>query len=208
MKNIATEKIFSLPKKDKKKRFIIGKKGKKNLLVIALNPSTADIDNHDPTTKNIEKIAKMNGFDGWTLFNLCPKRATHPSELEINPQKNLMNENLTFLNSFLHFNEFKITNVWVAWGNNIDKKNKEYFRESAFHMFGIFEKYNCEYLAVGINKTGKGNPTHPSPQAINQIYKSNNKPKLTKFDLKEYISKIKRIIKIEPEISINESMIK
>jgi hypothetical protein len=208
MKNIENNQIFSVPKKDEEKRFIIGKKGKKNLLVIALNPSTANIDNHDLTTRNIEKIAKLNGFDGWILFNLCPKRATHPSKLEINSQKNLMNKNLTFLNSILYFNEFKITNVWVAWGNNIDKKNKEYFRESAIHMFGIFEKYNCNYLAVGINKTGKGNPTHPSPQAINQIYKSNNQPKLSKFNLKEYISKIRRIINIKPEISIDESVIK
>jgi len=206
MKNIENNQIFSVPKKDKEKRFIIGKKGKKNLLVIALNPSTANIDKHDPTTRNIEKIAKLNGFDGWILFNLCPKRATHPSKLEINTKKNLMNENLTFLNSILYFNEFNISKVWLAWGNNIDKKNKEYFRESAFHMFGIFEKYNCDYLAVGINKTGKGNPTHPSPQAINQIYKSTDKPKLTKFELEKYIPKIKRIIKIKPEISINKNM--
>ncbi len=102
-----------------------------------------------------------------------------------------MDKNLEFLESFLAENDFKISNIWVAWGNNIDYKNKEYFKQSAYCMFQIFEKYKFNYLVVGINKSVNGNPTHPSPQAINQIYKKNQKPKLTQFDLKEYISKFK-----------------
>ncbi len=201
MKKIEKNIIFSVPEKDNQKRFIIGKKGNNNLLVVALNPSTADIDKHDPTTRNIENIAKLNGFDGWLLFNLCPKRATHPSELKINSEKNLLVDNLTFLNSILQFNQFDFKNVWLAWGNNINEKNRQYFKESAYYMFQIFEKYGLDFLSAGINKPG--HPTHPSPQSINMKYGTYKNVKLKPFDFKLYISAIKEKSSIRPEIMID-----
>ena len=44
------------------------------MLAIGLNPSTANEDNLDPTSRNIQAIAQKNECDGWWLVNLYPKR--------------------------------------------------------------------------------------------------------------------------------------
>lgn len=201
MKKFENNKIFSIPEKDDQKRFIIGKKGDNNLLVVALNPSTADIDKHDPTTRYIENIANLNGFDGWLLFNLCPKRATHPSELQINSDQNLFIDNLTFLNTVLKLNQFDFKHVWLAWGNNIDYKNRQYFIESAYYMYQVFKQYSMGFLSAGINKTS--HPIHPSPQSINKKYSTYKNVKLEPFDLKSYINDIKEKTSIRSKIIID-----
>ena len=62
--------ILCNPLEDSKKRFLLGKKGRSTLLAIALNPSTANENTLDPTSRNIEKIAAKSGCDGWWLVNL------------------------------------------------------------------------------------------------------------------------------------------
>ena len=73
--------IVCIPKNDTTKRFLIGKKGQHEMLAIALNPSTANEDKLDPTSKNIELIANNNGCDGWWLVNLYPERISNPNKL-------------------------------------------------------------------------------------------------------------------------------
>ena len=57
--------IICCPINDRRKRFLFGRSGNSELLVIGLNPSTANESSMDPTSKNIESIASQNGFDGW-----------------------------------------------------------------------------------------------------------------------------------------------
>ena len=63
------QELICLPQKDNEKRFVIGRKGKRNLLCVGINPNTADMDGLDPTSRNVEKIALNNGYDGWILVN-------------------------------------------------------------------------------------------------------------------------------------------
>lgn len=49
-------KFISLPENNPNFRYYLGKKGKNNLLVVALNPSTANVHKHDGTSDNIEKL--------------------------------------------------------------------------------------------------------------------------------------------------------
>lgn len=46
-------------------RFTLGRRGKKNLLVIGLNPSKADEQKPDPTLRRVLGYASRNGFDGF-----------------------------------------------------------------------------------------------------------------------------------------------
>ncbi len=196
------QEIICLPQKDNEKRFVIGKKGKRNLLCVGINPNTADSDGLDPTSRNVEKIALNNGYDGWILVNLYPKREKNVSLLEIKPDEKLFWENLNLIKSIVRNNQFGFDKVWLAWGNDIDSFNQVYLKESAYHLFKKLEEFEMEYVSAGTNVSG--NPTHPNPQAIAQKFREKaNDVKLTKFDFKTYVSKIKETIKISPEITID-----
>ena len=60
---MATDQFICIPKKDLNIRFLLGQKGNQNLVAIGLNPSNADENKLDPTSKNIKKIAEMNQCD-------------------------------------------------------------------------------------------------------------------------------------------------
>lgn len=51
------------------------------LVVIGLNPSTADADRNDPTTTRIEGFGKRWGYSGIVIVNLFGYRATEPGDL-------------------------------------------------------------------------------------------------------------------------------
>lgn len=196
------QEIICLPPKDDEIRFAIGKKGKRNLLCVGINPNTADSDRLDPTSRNVEKIALNNGYDGWILVNLYPKREKNVSLLEIQPNEKLFWENLNLIKTLVRKNQFGFDKVWLAWGNDIDSFNQVYLKESAYHLFNKLAEFELDYVSAGTNKSG--NPTHPSPQAIAKKFRDKaNDVKLTKFDFKTYVSKIKGTIKISPEITID-----
>jgi hypothetical protein len=195
------EDLICFPPKDKDKRFILGKKGKRNLLCIGLNPNTADEEALDPTSRNVEKIARNNGYDGWFLVNLYPKRAKNVSELEIKSDYQLFWQNIFYIKELLRNDEWAIDSVWLAWGNDIDSFNHTYLKHSAFYLYANFESFGLDFVCAGVNKSG--NPTHPSPQAIAQKFrKKANDIKLKPFDYKAYAKHIKQTTNIPPEISI------
>ncbi|MBL1219061.1 MAG: DUF1643 domain-containing protein [Planctomycetes bacterium] len=196
------QEIFCLPEKDSEIRFVIGKKGKRNLLCVGINPNTADLDKLDPTSRNVEKIALNNGYDGWLLVNLYPKRTKTVSLLEIKPDEKLFWENLNLIKTIVWKNQFDFDKVWLAWGNDIDSFNQVYLKESAYHLYKMLSQFDLEFVSAGKNKSG--NPTHPNPQAIAQKFREKSQDvKLTEFDFKSYASKIKEIVKISPEITID-----
>ena len=59
---------------DKKYRYLLRNKGNKTILCICLNPNKANRHISDRTTKNLEIMAKKNGFDSIALVNLYPRR--------------------------------------------------------------------------------------------------------------------------------------
>ena len=60
--------IICNPPDDINNRFLLGKKGSNEMLAIGLNPSSANEDNLDPTSRNIQAIAQYNGCDVWWLI--------------------------------------------------------------------------------------------------------------------------------------------
>lgn len=153
-----------LPHNDNKKRFILGVRGEKELLAIALNPSTANETKLDPTSRNIQFVANKHGFDGWWLFNLYPKRTPHPSKLPLRMNKPLFEENLNFLNRFL-IEESNTKAILVCWGNEI--KNRTYLQNSAAQILTMVENIGLPIYCIG--KTKAGNPYHPAPTPLNRF---------------------------------------
>lgn len=185
--------LICLPKKDNEKRFVIGKPGKRNLLCVGINPNTADGQRLDPTSRNVEKIALNNGYDGWILVNLYPKRTKKVSFLEREPDKNLFWQNLNLIRSIVSENQFGFDKVWLAWGNDIDARHHVYLKESAYYLCTMLLELNLDFVSVGTNIPG--HPTHPSPQAMAQKFgKKSQDIKLISFDVKSYTVRIRKSI--------------
>lgn len=51
------------------------------LTVVMLNPSTADGQQLDPTTRRVARFARRDGFGGMVVVNLWSYRTPHPREL-------------------------------------------------------------------------------------------------------------------------------
>ena len=68
-----------VPKVYSEYRYILGTRGKKPLICMGINPSTAIPDRLDNTLKSVERIALANGFDSFLMFNVYAQRATESS---------------------------------------------------------------------------------------------------------------------------------
>ena len=184
-------------------RYLLAKKGKNNLLVVGLNPGTADAENLDPTTKNINAIAENNGYDGWLLVNLYPRRKSNPVDLELTADTEIFWDNLRLINHLLDRDQFKIKNAWLAWGDGVDVMNRPYLKQAAGYLYKKLLLHDLNYFSIG--RTGKANPRHPclsgrqaSPQSINCHVGRPAEIELLKFDFKHYV----RDVKLEPEVTI------
>ena len=143
--------IECIPNNDVHKRFILGKSGKKELLAIGLNPSTANESSLDPTSRNIQTIANNNGFDGWWLVNLYPLRTSNPKKLPKIADKELMMKNQKFIEKLIIDPKYNICKVLCCWGNNIE--NHLYLEEQARII-----KNKIDKQLYYIGKTMNGNP--------------------------------------------------
>ncbi len=67
-----------VPKVYSEYRYILGTRGKKPLICMGINPSTAIPDRLDNTLKSVERIALANGFDSFPYVQ-CLRPAGHRS---------------------------------------------------------------------------------------------------------------------------------
>lgn len=138
-------------------RYVLGKPGKNNLLVIGVNPSTATPLQLDPTIKKVIKISETNGYDGWIMVNLYPQRSTDPNGMIYNPQ--LVDENLKQIESVCK--KYNIKDVWCAWGDLIDTFGKNSFlHESWKNIETLLKKLNVNFYHYD-TLTKNQNPRHP-----------------------------------------------
>ena len=87
---------------------------------IMLNPSTADADVDDPTIRRCIGFTKAWGYDGLTVVNLYPFRATKPRDLyhwlRNRPNGLAVNRNSSVLDEVASVAPLVVT----AWGANAD----------------------------------------------------------------------------------------
>lgn len=160
----------------KKYRYVLGRKGKSNLVCIGVNPSIGIPNNPEQTVQRVELIAKNNDFDGWLMLNLYPQVTKNPNTLD--EKMNVMewkNCLCSVKTALLQFDAPKV--VWAAWGNLITKR--KYLQECLFEMLKIFPQNSVVWKAVGM--TVRGNPFHP-------LYCRTNSS-LVCFDVDQYVKK-------------------
>jgi hypothetical protein len=184
--------IYCLPKNDNEKRFVIGKKGKRNLLCVGLNPNTANENKLDATSENFERIANDNGFDGWCLVNLYPTRNPKGKNLSDIADDKLFWENISQIDAITCSIELKISDVLLGWGDDINEKI--YFKYSIYQIYDRLKKHKLNYHSYRVNQSG--NPSHPSPMVINTRYKKTDKLLLAKFEFNDYAKQLKSQLKI------------
>ncbi len=195
MENKST--ILCIPENDSEKRFILAKPGLNNLVCICLNPSTADESKLDATSRNIERIAHQNGYDGWVLVNLYPQRATYPIDLHKQKEKQLFNENIDAIDAFFLKHGKTTQNVMLAWGNNITCTEEGYLEESAFNIYERLKKHNVDYWSIALTKFN--HPIHPAPPSLNSKKIKIPESKLQPFDFDSYAADIQRKLKLKKD---------
>ena len=137
-------------------RYILGTRGKKPLICIGINPSTARPDALDNTLKSVERIALHNGYDSFLMFNVYAQRATSPDDMERLCNEALHRENMEAFRYVLGLSEAPA--VWAAWGAIIEKR--DYLPRCLRDMLRAGEEYGARWYCAGaISK--KGHPHHP-----------------------------------------------
>ena len=139
-------------------RYILGTTGKRPLICIGINPSTAAPNNLDNTLKSVERIAKGNGFDSFIMFNVYAQRATRPQDMDKQLNEQLHRENMKAFDYVLSLYEGEHPAVWAAWGNIVEMR--PYLKTCLRDMVNIGKSRGAVWYSSGaISK--KGHPHHP-----------------------------------------------
>lgn len=107
---------------DRKHRYILKRiwdQALPRLVVIGLNPSTADETQDDPTIRKCIKFARREGLGGLLMLNLFSWRATDPKELKKFTYHDLRTpENNTRLRQICEEESQRGSVILGAWGND------------------------------------------------------------------------------------------
>lgn len=139
-------------------RYILGTIGEKPLICIGVNPSTAAPNDLDNTLKSVERIARFNGFDSFTMFNVYAQRATRPEDMDKERNEELHAENMAAFRYVLEAALPLRPSVWAAWGNIIEMRS--YLPRCVEDMISIGEEYGAVWYTAG-KRSKKGHPHHP-----------------------------------------------
>lgn len=138
-------------------RYLLGTRGRKPLIAVGINPSTAAPDDLDNTLKSVERIAASNGFDSFLMFNVYAQRATRPDDMDRQFNGELHRENMEAFRYCLSL-AGEHPAVWAAWGAIIEKRG--YLMDCLRDMAEIGRAFGTIWLKAGpLSK--KGHPHHP-----------------------------------------------
>ena len=170
------EKWLYVPNSYSEYRYILGSRGKKPLICIGINPSTAAPDALDPTLQSVNRIALSNGYDSFLMFNVYAQRATRPDDMEKNMNPLLHEENRKAFRYLLSLSPQPA--VWAAWGNIIEKR--DYLTECMRDFLADGKAVGAKWYTAG-PLLKSGHPHHP-------LYLKRD-TKLLDFDIEAYLSK-------------------
>ena len=162
---------------DNSARYILGEAGKKPLVCVGINPSTAEPNNLDRTLTNVRRFSEINGYDGWLMLNVYPQRSTDPNGLHTELDEKLHSLNLNHIADYL--SKYDEVDVWAAWGTLIGKRKYlgDALRDIVEGLNGVGVRW------VNIGKVSKnGHPHHP-------LYLS-HKSKVEPFDIDGYLREL------------------
>ena len=161
-------------------RYLLGTRGKKPLICVGINPSTARPDALDNTLKSVQRIALGNGFDSFLMFNVYAQRATSPDDMEKICNPLLHRENLEAFRYILSLSPQPA--IWAAWGAIIEKR--KYLPQCIRDLLLAGEEVDAQWYCAGaISK--KGHPHHP-------LYLRKDE-KLRPFDVAAYLQMLEGV---------------
>jgi hypothetical protein len=138
-------------------RFALGRSGRRSLVVVGLNPSTATRDKSDPTAAKVERVARAHGYDAFVLVNLCPVRATYSRTLPATVDSRLLAANLRAIAEVVRAVEG--VTLWAAWGAPI--LTRPFLFGAAVAIAEGVERFGPAWQHFGPLTVG-GHPRHPS----------------------------------------------
>ena len=158
-------------------RYILGTRGRKPLICMGINPSTAAPDALDPTLQSAQRIALSNGYDSFLMFNVYAQRATRPEDMDQVCNQALHQENMTAFRYVLdQVGEGFAPAVWAAWGTIIEKRG---------YLMDCMRDFAADASAAGAGwftagpLLKSGHPHHP-------LYLKGD-TKLLAFDIDRYL---------------------
>lgn len=169
------EKWIYIPDFYSEYRYILGTVGKKPLITIGINPSTAEPDNLDNTLKSVSRIAERNGFDSFIMFNVYAQRATNPDDMDNDFNESLHNENMQAFRWVLE-QSGETPAIWAAWGTIVEKRS--YLKKCLEEMVQEGERFGAKWYMAG-KPSMKGHPHHP-------LYLKKDS-KIEPFDMETYL---------------------
>ncbi len=138
-------------------RFSLGYGGQPQLIVVALNPSTASQTKSDPTVTKVARVSALHGFQGFVLLNLYPVRATDWRSLPEQPDPAALAENWRAIAGTIATSIEPA--VWAAWGKAITQR--QFFLDSALVIAKQLAEFQPQWLHFG-PLSSHGHPRHPS----------------------------------------------
>lgn len=138
-------------------RYILGTRGKKPLICIGVNPSTAVPGRLDNTLKSAERIALHNGFDSFIMFNVYAQRATRPEDMDREMNPRLHEENMKAFRWMLARSGAAPV-LWAAWGAVIEKRS--YLPGCVRDMAAAGQEAGAVWVTAGA-RSRAGHPHHP-----------------------------------------------
>lgn len=158
---------------DDSARFVLGYDNTNPLIVIGVNPSTANDQLPDATIRRVLGYVRRNELNGFLMLNVYPQRATNPDCLSKEYNELLHKQNLEHIENVLKAHPNSI--VLVAFGDTILKRS--YLKQCFDDIAQAILKHNPQWKQIG-NLTTQGNPRHPSRGAYQDL---NN------FDILQYL---------------------
>lgn len=152
-----TEKWLFIPPRYDEYRYVLGTRGKRPVICIGINPSTAAPEALDNTLLSVQRIANHNHYDSFIMFNVYAQRATRPQDMDAQLNPLLHEENMNAFRWVLSLSQEKPM-IWAAWGTIIEQRT--YLAACVKEMVQIGETFHAVWLQAG-EPSKKGHPHHP-----------------------------------------------
>ena len=138
-------------------RYILGTRGRRPLICVGVNPSTAVPGRLDNTLKSVQRVALGNGYDSFLMFNVYAQRATLPKDMdqELNPL--LHAENMKAFRFLLSLAGDEPA-IWAAWGAVIEVR--PYLPRCVMEMVSLGREAGARWFTAGA-RSKAGHPHHP-----------------------------------------------
>ena len=139
-------------------RFALEQPGENVLIVIGVNPSTADEAKPDPTMQSVLRFVNAFGYDGFVMLNLSSQRATNPHDMTTVLDAAMHQKNLDVVAQM--GKKYPNADILLAFGNTVERRM---YLTVCFRCMYTLLKDHKRWLCIGGKEalTKHGHPRHP-----------------------------------------------